>query len=414
MRWKRCWAGWRVPDVRSSITLLILLTAVGIAEASVITEAEAVRRGLSQPNVHALLDARRGVAAGNAKSAGRWNNPEIEYKRETLDLAGGSGEDREYWVRQRLNLAGVHGLERDAAAQMHVAADARTELVTREIAADIRVLFYESMAADAEAKAIADWHDRLGSLAGAAADRVAAGDASRYDQLRLERELALVRGDLLNAQATAGSARDRLFSLIGGEPGALQGRLLPPALDDVVLADVLENHPLLAALDAESSSATLSATAARRKRWPEVTVGVGRREVSEPGFDADGSGVSLNMTIPLFDRGAGAGDAANSRAQQFAAESALTKSRLAADIRATLRALAAYREGTLALGGVDVNGPDSLAAIAESAYAAGEIGVVELIDAHRTELAAQRESFKRALAARNTFIQLQLLTGDHP
>lgn len=400
--------------MQRSLTLLILFIAAGTVHASVLTEAEAVMRGLSQPDIHALLDARRGVATGNASAAGRWSNPEIEYTRETLDRPGGTSEDREFWVRQRLNLAGVRGLERDAAARLHVAEDARTELVAREIAADIRLLFYKSMTADAKAKVIADWHSRLESLAAAVANRVAAGDASRYDQLRLERELALVRGEMLDAQATAESTRDRLFSLIGGETSALQGRLLPPPMDDAVLADVLTNHPLLTALDAESGSATLSARAARREAWPKVTVGVGRRDVSEPGFDADGNAISLGVTIPLFNRGTGEASAASSRAQQLAAERAITESRLAADMRATLRAIEAHREGALALSSVGATESDSLAAIAERSYAAGEIGVIELIDAHRTELAAHRESVERALAARNAYIQLQLLTGDHP
>lgn len=400
--------------MQRSLTLLILCFAVGPVHAAVLTEAQAVMRGLSQPDIHALLDARRGVAAGNASAAGRWSNPEIEYQRETLDLPGGASEDREFWVRQRLNFAGVRGLERDAAARLQVAEDARTEWVAREIAADIRVFFYESMTADANAKVITDWHERLAGLTAAVANRVAAGDASRYDQLRLERELALVRGELLAAQATAASARDRLFSLIGGEPGALHGRLLPPAMDDSVLVTVLANHPLLSALDAEAGSATLSARAARREAWPEVTVGVGRRGISEPGFNGDGNAISLGVTIPMFSRGTGAARAASSRARRLAAERALAESRLAADTRATLRALEAHREGALALRSVGATESDSLAAISERSYAAGEIGVMELIDAYRTELAAHRESVERALAARHAYIQLQILSGDYP
>jgi outer membrane protein, heavy metal efflux system len=55
---------------------------------------------------------------------------------------------------------------------------------------------------------------------------------------------------------------------------------------------------------------------------------------------------------------------------------------------------------------------DSLAAIAEAAYEAGEIGMTELIDAHRSELALRRESIERALDARKAYVEWQLLTGD--
>lgn len=399
--------------MHSFLILLFSLFACGAVHAAALTEADAVKRGMAQPDIVALLDARRGIAAGNAASAGRWANPEIEYSREALDLPGGVSEDRFLWIRQRLNIAGVHGLERDAAARLRVAEDARTEFAAREIAADIRALFYETLATDARAQVLAAWHERLQELVTAVTNRATAGDASRYDQLRLERELALIRGEMLDAKAKAESARDRLFSLIGGEPVALQGYLLPPSMDAAVVTDVLTSHPLLKALDAEAGSAVLSAKAARREAWPELTVGVGRREFAEPGFD-DGNVLSLGVTVPLFDRGTGEARAADSRARRLTAERALTEARLAADTRATVRALEARREAALALKNVGVAEPDSLAAIAESAYAAGEIGVMELIDAHRTELAAHRESVDRALAARDAYIELQLLRGEHP
>jgi len=52
------------------------------------------------------------------------------------------------------------------------------------------------------------------------------------------------------------------------------------------------------------------------------------------------------------------------------------------------------------------------AVIAEDAYQAGEIGVMELIDAHRADLAAQREAIQRARAARDSLIELQFLGGE--
>lgn len=393
------------------IAVVVCLLANGSAFAQALTESEAVARGLAQADIRALLAARVEIARGNVEAAGRWANPELEYSQESLDLPGVESEERFLWIRQRLSLAGVHGLERDAAERMQLAEAARTQFAKREIVRDIRRLFYAAVAAERESQTIGAWRSRLEELTAAVERRVAAGDASRYDHLRLARELALVRGQALDLAAAAESARDRLFSLIGGQPARLGGTLLPPASGAEPAATIVAGHPLLDALDAEAASAALSARAAAREAWPEVTVGVGRRELEEPGRDADGNLVMLGIEVPIFDRGDGEQYAAESRARRLRAERALAGSRLAADARSLLREIRARRDAALLLqpGNED---PYSLSGIAESAYAEGEIGVMELIDAHRADLAAQRETIARAHAARESYIELQMLRGD--
>lgn len=389
----------------------VCLLANGSAFAQGLTEAEAVARGLAQADVQAMLAARLDVAEGNVAAAGRWANPEVEFSQEGLDLSAGDTEERFLWIRQRLNVAGVHGLERDAADRMRAAEAARTAFSRREIARDIRRLFYKSLAAERESRTINTWRDRLAELTSSVERRVAAGDASRYDHLRLARELALIRGQAFDLEAAAESARDRLFSLIGGQPAALDGTLLPPPADGQAAADVVADHPLLNALEAEASSAALSARAAAREGWPEITVGVGRRELDQPGGDADGNLVMLGVEVPIFDRGDGKQYAAESRARRLRAERVLAANRLAADARSVQREIRARRDAVSLLQ-ADGEEPYALSSIAESAYAEGEIGVMELIDAHRADLAAALEANARAQAARESYIELQMLRGD--
>lgn len=387
------------------------LLAFNAATAQALTESEAVERGLAQPDIRAMLAARRDIAAGEAAAAGRWDNPSIEYSSETLDLPSGESEDTFLWIRQRLNIAGVHGLERDAAEQALVAEESRVEFARREVARDIRRLFYDALAAQEAHRTVAAWQTRLEELTAAVERRMEAGDASRYDYLRLARELALIRGEAVELEAKAESARDGLFSLVGGPATALTGTLLPPASDGSAAMDIIAGHPLLEALAADAESASLAAKAAARAAWPEVTVGVGRRELEEPDFGADGNLVMLGVEIPLFDRGDGRQFAAESRARRLRAERVLAANRLAADARAAQRAVHAQRSAALMLASSD-EGENSLSAIAESAYTAGEIIVMELIDAHRADLAAQRQAISHARAAREAWIDLQMLRGD--
>lgn len=374
-----------------------------------LTESEAVQRGLQRPDIVQSLGARREAATGREQAAGRWANPEVEFSSEGADLPGGRVDDRFLWVRQRFNLAGVHGLERDAAGSARVAEFARTDFRRREVAAEIRRFYYEAVAAEREARAVGRWRQRLAELSRAVSNRANAGDASRFDALRLQQELALVAGDATTARARAESARDRLFSLIGMEPVPLEDDLLPPASNTTV-ASVVQEHPMLEALEAEARSARLASEAADRRSWPELTVGVGQRTLDEPGVSADGNLLSLGVTVPLFSNGSGQARAASAQSRRLSAERDLLASRLGADARSLIRELEARRSAAIEL--IETRPETSLASIAEAAYEAGEISVVELIDAHRTELSVQREADRRALMARQSFIELQMMRGE--
>lgn len=398
--------------IRYALLALMLALPATAANASALTEAEAVRRGLSHPQLQAMQESSVGEALGDSTAAGRWPNPEIELGRERVGGPSGHSDETDVWIRQRLDLAGVRARERDAAQTLVVAARALADMVDREQARDIRRRFYDALAADALLRLEGDWRDRLDVLVTAAVRRVDAGDASRYELLRLQKELSVVKAEFLERQAAAASARERLFGMIGGEPARLSGTLLPPAMDHAMAPDLLADHPLLRALDAESKSALLSSEAASRRRWPALTLGAGWRKVDEAGHSADGGMFMVGVEIPVFDRGTGERDAASSRARRSTAERWLAEERLAAEARSALGELQARRAGALLLSDHESE-ETSFLAIAEAAYEAGEIGVAELIDAHRTELTVARERIERSRLARESYIELQYV-GERP
>jgi outer membrane protein, heavy metal efflux system len=396
--------------MRSVLLGLVLALPGPSANAYGLTEAEAVQRGLSHLDFQAMQESRVGEALGASTAAGRWPNPEFELSRERVDGTIGRTSETDIWVRQRLDLAGVRARERDAAQTLVAAARARAAMDDRERTRDIRRQFYDVIVADTLLGRVEDWHDRLDQLVAAAARRVDAGDASRYELLRLQKELVVVTAELLARQAVAESSRELLFAMIGGEPAKLSGTLLPPDIDHGMAPDLLADHPLLRALDAERESARLSSEAASRRSWPALTLGAGWREVDAAGQGADGGMFMVGVEIPVFDRGIGERDAAASRARRAAAERKLAEVRLAAQVRSALGELRARRAGALLLSDQQSEEPSFLA-IAEAAYEAGEIGVTELIDAHRTELTVSRESIERARLARESYIELQHVGG---
>lgn len=397
----------------SGFCLLCALLAHPQAHAE-LSELIALERGMNQPHIQRLLKAQLDQAEGERDSAGRWDNPEIEYSQENLDLVSGRSEETTWWLRQRLNIAGSKGLERDAATMALQAAEAAAVLESRQWRTRIREQFYAALAAQTQAEVLNDHRRRLQQIATMIEQRVAQGDASRYDSLRMAQELARAEAAFAESQAGQQAARQRLFSLVGGAPDVLTGALLPPAVKHEMrgLDQALEQHPQLQMLAALEQSASLSAKAARREAWPEVSVGVGRKTLDEGGYSAEGNAVSLSLEIPLFDRNQGEVRTAQSLAHEYAANYALTRSRLRSQLQALQTTLAAQRESAQALREAATRGEDSLSTIAEASYQAGELGIMELLDAYRTELDTWLQYIDSARAARATFIQLQQVEGQ--
>ena len=392
--------------MRSLVLGLLLLN--NLALATDLTEWAAVDRALQQPDIATQLEARRALARSEMERVGRWDNPQVEYARETLDTPG-SNEETVYLLRQRLNIAGVKGLERQSARTALNATEAQLESRKREIISEIRLLFYQAIATAEQHRTLQTWHQRLDKLTQDLRVRTAAGDTSRYDQARLERELALLTGELLQARSEAESAEDHLLLLVDMETASPTGDLLPPAPTRVVTPAIIDNHPSLHALRAKADSAAIDQKAAKRARWPDITLGLGQREVIDGGLKADGHVVSVAVDIPLFDRAQGEASAAGHRSRLLRAEHALEEHHLMAQARRIQRDWSAQREAAIAL---QQSNTHSLIPMAEAAFTAGEINAMELIDAYRTEIAGRQALIHRSLAARQAYIQWQTFIGE--
>lgn len=391
----------------SRVVALFLFSLSPLSLADELTEAQALERGLA--NIHGVIEARRSEAKGQAANAGRWENPELEFSQEQRDLTAGSSEERFIWLRQPLDLLGKKSLQRKAAELQAEASNKRIDIFKREAASQIRESFYQSLALEESLQVLRRLKNRLQELTLAVRQRVDAGDASRYDLMRLEREAALIESELLTQTAQANAAQEQLFAIVGGGIQALQGEILPPPFDIASTEALVANHPLPQALKKESESAAISERAAQRERWPELSVGIGYSELEEPGVSLDGSAYSFSLKLPLFDRGQGEQQIAASRARQRRSEYHLAIAELTAELRATIQTLDAQRNAALLLQASGDFATAGFSTIAEHAYDAGEISVMELIDAHRTELNARQTFLEHALAARRTYIQLQAM-----
>jgi cobalt-zinc-cadmium efflux system outer membrane protein len=392
------------------LVLMLVMALTPVAAGELLSESRAVELGLSRVDVRDWLEGQLAAAEAESHIGGHWDNPEFEYTRESVDLPGGENRETSFLLRQRFNIAGQLGIRHDAATQQLRADEEALELAKRELTADIRRTFFQAMHARQHADVLQREIERLNKFNDTLVQRTLAGGVSRYDSLRLKREAALLRGQAATARSQAEALQEKLKSLTGVTENPA-GNLMPPVVPAVAeLEQRVLQHPEMRRLGLEADSQHLIAKAASRERWPDVTLGVGQRELSSPGLSGDGDTLELGIEIPLFHRGNAEQDRANARARSLQAEQNLTRQRLLAELHGTVNTVQARRKAAEDLNAV--NGAGSLIAAAEQSYWGGEMQVMDLVDAHRTELNAQAEELALQLNARMAYIELQTLIGE--
>lgn len=384
----------------------------GKGNARPLTETEAVRLGLEVAAWRDWVDESMNEAHNRTLATGRLDNPEFEFVGESLDLPGGN-TDRFYWLRQPLDLTGRNRLERKSARATETVTSADIDLIRRQRAKAIRSSFYRAIKLRGETEAIETWHDRLTELSQAVSERVDAGDASRFDHLRIEREKTLLDGRLAATRAELNSARERLFGFLDSRSRTLAGRLLPgePPAEATILA-ALQGHPEIARLRAGAESDQFAARAAGREAWPEVTLGLGVRELEDGPISETGAVFSVGVEVPVFKRGRQRRAAAEASVGAKSAKAALETARLEAEARAVRDELGVRRDAAVAMRAELEGDVNSLPEIAETAYRAGELGVMGLLDAWQTELDLRLQTIDLEYAARVAAIELMQLTGE--
>lgn len=397
-----------------------LVLAAGLAPGSAtagpsLTLKEALRLAEEYAPWQRELQAEQELAESQARAASLWPNPRLGLSRERISADGNDTTQRFYSLSQEFDLSGQRGLRTRAARTRAEGAQRGAEWRRLERRARVRERFFAVLFLQRSMDALQASLERLDRVAGIVTERRGAGAASGYDQQRMAREQAALRGRLQQAKAEHGRARSALGALLPAStalPDHVTGTLAPGEIAPLArYRDALDQRADLRRLRAEARAAGLEQRAAGRAWVPDVTVGLGVTTVEQPGTDASGSLLELTIPLPAFDRGqaqaAGAAarrTRAEARYQRLLARARAQVGGLWQQTRELDRATAEFRDQALATS-------REVTAIAESAYRAGELGILELLDAYRGQLDARLRALEMARAARTSWIELMRTAG---
>lgn len=389
------------------IVALVLVMATGSAAAQQLTESEAVGRALAHGALLASQEGARETARSAVAKQFVWANPSLSY----LQEPGGADDESTLTLSQSFELGG-RGLRTAAARTRGEAVESDLALLRLDVARNARRAFYELLAAQRGVEVMERWAGRISRGSETVALLQKGGEVSGYDRRRAERERLSVDSRLRTARARLVGARERLAALLELDPDGLtaSGELLPESAPDLSsLLQALEARPDIRAEALRAEAAGLERRAAQRWWLPSTELTAGTKTL---GDSTDGTVLGIALSIPVFNRNQAAGLEATGDERATHARRKLLVARAVGEIRALSAEEQELRESAVAFRESAASSSDQLIEIATVAYRAGEVGILELLDAFRSAVDADAEMIDLELRTRLAAIELAHAAGS--
>lgn len=408
------------------LLFLCVMFAGGVsAETRPLTLSEAVQ--LAETTNPALRSARAALAGAEGavqESRGLLhNNPQI-----TLDNArrsqprddanASSFRESSVGISQTFEIAGQHGLRRNASERELDAARADVEAIRLRVRSEVEQGFFLVLVLQQRLEAERRSSELASEVASAVDKRVAAGEDTRLDG-----NLARVEAERARNQAST------TFELLIDARARLAAVLqLPPADFPTVSGELFSSmiYNLRSLLASSSKSAQMIALARREEAardrlslerasaFPDVTVSLASGREGPPDLRERVTTLSVSVPLPLFRRNqAGIG-----RALTDLDRASIERESATRDAEARVRSLWA-RLGSLesrarrfaenVLPSLDEN-----LSLSTKAYRAGEIGILQLITVNRQVLDARRDFLDAVSEFHNVRFALEAAAGYTP
>lgn len=353
---------------------------------------------LGQEQNRHLAAGREAAAAARAgiATAAALPNPELEYLSGTQRArAAGAAEGgtRSIWLSQRIDYPSQRQARQGAALAGAEAAEADLRGLSSDVAADIKLRFYDLLRRQAESAVAREDLTLMEDIRSRVELKVTVGEAARYELIKADAEMLNARKAAQSAGLRVAQAKAALRQAVGVPLAAefeIEGRLdrpiMVPSLE-TLRTELAMRNPELQRLRALRSQAERQLDYERSLRLPSLSLKGGRDE--DPEIRANRIGVVVS--IPLFDRRRGPVDAAAAQLARARHDLDGREFALAQSLEAAYRQyeIAAAQAATLETG--IVRQAAEALRVAEAAYRYGERGILDYLDAQRVFRAARGE-----------------------
>jgi len=404
--------------------LVLMLALTGLAAAGTPTSIDAlVQRALEANAELRFTEAEVAAARGQRTQAGLWQNPELsgDYgERRVRDAGGALAEDgftRGASLTQTFEFPGKGSLRKALAHKDVELAQLGLEQFRRTLAGQVRRLALTYVTTAANARAAEETAERGTALTRLLKDRPAAGTQALLEMRVIEGSLLELQKAAQEAVLARDEARIALNTLLGwpasqplnlAETPGLPPDALPPL--DVLVLRGLSNNLQLKARTLELEKAARAVTAAKLDIAPDFSIGPFFSQ-ERAGEDETGYGVTLSTTLPLWNWNQG--NIATAQARRVQADALLLDARrkVEAEIARRHRAHQVHLRLAQQIPAETVEALREAADLADRNYRTGAIALPLYLEVQREAINARRLRGEALLAAWESWLDLQLLTG---
>lgn len=370
-------------------TLLAILACVSTpVPAFELTERQALQL-LRQSPYHRELRARVDIARARSRRDVLYPNPTVNATFE------GAGRTDFYLFEQQLVVNGRHALLRRAGESSVAAEDSRADHALRRIETRLRQAFHRLAYAQRREEAIRRGIGELEELVRILRERESAGEGSKFDLLRAEREIVEHQTERAATEAAIAESRSTLAGFLGtgldADSLVASGTLAPeyplPPLREALAEGLAARSDYRVETD-RLQELQFKAEAAERLRIPNPVVSGGLKRSEVRDGSISGPVLSVSVGLPLFNKGQVDRQLAEAEAVQVRARREILKDRILAEVRAAHASLRIRRQIADEYEAQSGSRAAEIRRIAEVAYQEGELGILELLDSYRVAQSA--------------------------
>jgi cobalt-zinc-cadmium efflux system outer membrane protein len=356
-------------------------------------------------------------ARGAVQSARAYPNPEVEYlagsARFRPGVDGLSGQSESLALSQPIDLP-FRRTPRIAAAQSGLASrEAGYRAFQADWIAELRRGYFDVLRRTAERANAQEDLKLMEALHKGIALKVKVGDAPRIELIRAESDLLNVEKQVQAATLREKQAQIRLRKLVGAdlpEDFAVQGQLeatlsvepLPRLVDQA-----LAQNPELARARAASEQARHRLNYEEAGRLPSVSL----RAVRESDREMRQFRVGVNLSIPLWDRRQGPVREAQADVARAVSNLDAQAYAIRQDLEIAYRQYEVTQAQVAALENGLVAQTRSAVTMAQTAYRAGERGLIDVLDAQRVFRAARADLINSRFELASAWVEIQRLAA---
>jgi len=308
---------------------------------------------------------------------------------------------------------GLRARGRSATASID-AAQREVEAVTADVVFEARLLYYEAAVGKLQATALAQAAADASAVRELMSRRVQVGEAPESDALRTRVEA--LRADLQARESAAGAsgARAALNRFLLGALGPDYSTSLDPDPGSVpigpegLLASMISGNPDYRAAQSRVEEARSALSAERASRLP----GLGLSVYSERELDRMGTGATVGLSVPLWNRNQASVASSSAALSEAEAEALEIRTRL--EMQSERLALRARTAREIAIEYHEEVLPVAIESLSISRFSVeqGEASLLSWLDARRIYLEVLRASNQAYLDALQSWAELERLKGD--